>query len=1026
LGFGLLSTGSAFAADAAANEVASISLAQAAGTPTVGSAVPLITATVNFAAAKAEDDDVVNLVALLVDQPAGSNLSLDATVSTNAAGATLLVDGAAVVDGVVATATAAVNNAAGLDNTTAAQKFATLTFTPTAAGTHTLRVFHDANADGLYTVGEVSATIAVPVSSVATAATEASIKGTATSVNVSAVSLTTVEPSNRVGVAVIATPAASFLNTSANDTTTDSHKASLVYVLTKPAGSAATLNATSATILSGAAIDGTDAGGDGTTVGETVSRSGSNLTFTPDVAGTYTITAWHESVVDGALSTSEATASRSFVVGANELKMTISTFGSLVKGADDAGSLLVKIALTGADGKAASLNTNESIVVTRTAGTAAIDFVTNDGTFAAGFGNGSAADTAASTYTFNAAQFSSAGVAAFLVNDDTAEGLSTWTINGAGGAAAALSYSMTTTASKATTAAATNGSGTISNTTGVAGDLVGDAGTTNSSTIAYAKATTVGFTYTKSAATDIARYDVVDTSGNITGITGAKFAKTAGSSSSTVTTGTFSESLTLSLNSSLALANATVTIGTTVYSITAAYPVVTSVTNPDLQIRSVIADTNTIRVLVKDQFGIAFPLASVTPVVTGRNATLPAQPTLWTNANGYAYYTVKDVSTSTTSLTDTVNFTSAAVQGASGTTAVTSTAATVITYVSTLNVGTVTLTTPNSAEVTAGTALTPIDINAGSTGAEAGAVTVSAKVVDANSSILTGVKVTWSIVGTSGGAAVTSTTVSGYTDATGVATAKVYGWVAGAATVTATVGGVAKGGALLFAQNTPTEVRTATTTVDGRVVTVVAKDRFGNVVKDAPFTATAVGNGFFGTGTNIVANALTDATGTVKFLLLEAKSDVTVKVEFGATAGLLTPYGQSGYAAGAVDNIATAATAPTTGTIETDETGVGNVAAYLPKGTGAMSGAVIADTTDVDTAQAAADAAAEATDAANAATDAANAAAEAADAATAAAQDAADAVAALSTQVSEMVNALKKQITALTNLVIKIQKKVRA
>ncbi len=78
------------------------------------------------------------------------------------------------------------------------------------------------------------------------------------------------------------------------------------------------------------------------------------------------------------------------------------------------------------------------------------------------------------------------------------------------------------------------------------------------------------------------------------------------------------------------------------------------------------------------------------------------------------------------------------------------------------------------------------------------------------------------------------------------------------------------------------------------------------------------------------------------------------------------------------------------------------------------------------TAQAAADAAAEATDAANAATDAANAAAEAADAATAAAQDAADAVAALSTQVSEMINALKKQITALTNLVIKIQKKVKA
>jgi trimeric autotransporter adhesin len=75
---------------------------------------------------------------------------------------------------------------------------------------------------------------------------------------------------------------------------------------------------------------------------------------------------------------------------------------------------------------------------------------------------------------------------------------------------------------------------------------------------------------------------------------------------------------------------------------------------------------------------------------------------------------------------------------------------------------------------------------------------------------------------------------------------------------------------------------------------------------------------------------------------------------------------------------------------------------------------------------AAADLAAEALDAANAATDAANAAAEAADAATAAAQDAADAVAALATQVATYISNLRKQITALTNLVVKIQKKVKA
>ncbi len=75
---------------------------------------------------------------------------------------------------------------------------------------------------------------------------------------------------------------------------------------------------------------------------------------------------------------------------------------------------------------------------------------------------------------------------------------------------------------------------------------------------------------------------------------------------------------------------------------------------------------------------------------------------------------------------------------------------------------------------------------------------------------------------------------------------------------------------------------------------------------------------------------------------------------------------------------------------------------------------------------AAIDAANEATDAANAATDAANAAAEAADAATAAAQDAQAAVAELATKVASLMAGIKAQITSLTNLVIKIQKKVRA
>jgi trimeric autotransporter adhesin len=108
----------------------------------------------------------------------------------------------------------------------------------------------------------------------------------------------------------------------------------------------------------------------------------------------------------------------------------------------------------------------------------------------------------------------------------------------------------------------------------------------------------------------------------------------------------------------------------------------------------------------------------------------------------------------------------------------------------------------------------------------------------------------------------------------------------------------------------------------------------------------------------------------------------------------------------------------------------GDITISATGGTGvALAGrvAVSATATVVNSSvDAATDAANEATDAANAATDAALAAADAADAATAAAQDASDAVAALSASVSKLISSLRAQITSLTNLVIKIQKKVRA
>jgi len=128
----------------------------------------------------------------------------------------------------------------------------------------------------------------------------------------------------------------------------------------------------------------------------------------------------------------------------------------------------------------------------------------------------------------------------------------------------------------------------------------------------------------------------------------------------------------------------------------------------------------------------------------------------------------------------------------------------------------------------------------------------------------------------------------------------------------------------------------------------------------------------------------------------------------------------------------------TTGSFDSDGSVINAYTVYAPStagefkvtatGTDASGTTQLSATASVSDAaiDAATDAAAEATDAANAATDAALAAADAADAATAAAQDASDAVAALSASVSKLISSLRAQITSLTNLVIKIQKKVKA
>lgn len=425
-------------------------------------------------------------------------------------------------------------------------------------------------------------------------------------------------------------------------------------------------------------------------------------------------------------------------------------------------------------------------------------------------------------------------------------------------------------------------------------------------------------------------------------------------------------------------------------------------------IRAADKSATTIRALVKDQYAGVMAGESVTVTVTGRNAA--AASTLITDATGYVSFTVTDAGTSGT--TDSVLFT--------GPNSKTKTLT--ITY-GTTTVTTMTLTGGNTTAGVTSSTKTAKDIAAGASGATAGAVTITATLKDASGALMAGVPVTWTVAGT--GVAITSTTATSYSGSLGTATTSVYAWIAGTYTVTATSGGKTATAEITFAQNSASEARTLSASVSGQLITAKLVDRFGNPVLGATvYASKKTGTGYFGGGVSKTSGT-TGADGTVDFAVAGGDLEVLLStVSYSAAAGT-KPSDQTCARAGAVDcndDAAddTAFTAYTAGTATTAEKGVG--ASFAPAGVSSVTVSVTGDST----AQTAADAAAEATDAANAATDAANAAAEAADAATAAAQDAADAVAALSAQVAALISGLKSQLTALTNLVIKIQKKVKA
>jgi hypothetical protein len=413
-------------------------------------------------------------------------------------------------------------------------------------------------------------------------------------------------------------------------------------------------------------------------------------------------------------------------------------------------------------------------------------------------------------------------------------------------------------------------------------------------------------------------------------------------------------------------------------------------------ILSALAAKNTFTALVADQYGVKIANAGVQVSVSGRN-TVATTALGVTDANGLISYSLTDAGTTGTKDTVTFSLVSDSTVSDAGT----------INY-GTVTVSTVTVTGGATADTVAGTTLTKI--NGADNGPETSRVEIKAVVKDASGNLLAGVPVVFTV--DKGAiyktAAVDYATV--YTGTDGSAKSYVFNWAPGKQTVTATAGGVAKTGYINWVATDASTARVLTATATGDIVSLKVVDRFGNAVAGVGISLSRTGTGLFGNGAS-TQSISTDKNGTAD---VRFSGTGTVVAELDTAT-----YAQSADLAGEIG--ATAVTAAVAGTTK------GTGASLAPAGVSKVSIAIeeSANST-LAAAQSASDAAAEATDAANAATDAANAAAEAADAATAAAQDAADAVAALSTQVGEMIDALKKQITALTNLVIKIQKKVKA
>ena len=710
------------------------------------------------------------------------------------------------------------------------------------------------------------------------------------------------------------------------------------------------------------------------------------LSINADVAGTYTILV----AVGGGTS-----APFGFVAGNKSVAYTITTAGTptaltatAVAGAVTTTGLgqIFGLSMKDAAGNATILGLNEAITVSDNSDATTLykETAASNTTVVAAFGSG---DTSvAGVYYVRAAKTAT-----------LATGTAVLTFAGSGLLAPSLTVNVTETL-QATTTALTGSTVTCTTTTNCTGGPT-----------AYSTSGAQALTFTNTAAfglTTAATYHEVAV---------INAAAMQYSSFATVALNATTASLTAAFTAPAPVTGATTSVtlgGVTAVMTYAAATAKTIAVSGSTSVLSAVAGATTWAIYAADTYGKAAQYVPVSVTVAGRN-TVATKALGVTDVNGFITYTLTDAGTIGT--TDTLTFASTAAGVVAVTASVTYGAVTVA-KVSFSGGGTL-----------KGVAPTTVTVNALKSGdtPEGSAQPASVVLTDASGNLLAGVPVTWTVSGTT--AAINSTMVTTYSTSAGVASSSVYAWVAGTYTVTATAGGITGTGAYTFANSDATTARVLSATADGGIVSAKVVDRFGNPVSGVIVYASRVsGTGYFGTGVTKTPST-TGVDGIAEFILNGAAEIKVSTLDYNAVAGTNAP-GQTCALAGNLTcalgvTAAVAFTATTAGTTTLAAANVGST--FAPAGVSSVTVAVN-NNAAADSATAAADAAAEATDAANAATDAANAAAEAADAATAAAQDAADAVAALSTQVSEMVSALKKQITALTNLVIKIQKKVKA